>query len=94
MIDARTSADWGLVNRVVPAADHERETIELAERVARASAYVVALGKRAFYAQDALDEHAAYGVTAPVMSENAQHADAHEGMTAFLEKRDPRWQHR
>lgn len=94
MIDARTAADWGLVNRVVPAAELEQETIALAERIARASAYVVALGKRAFYEQDALDEHAAYGVTAPIMSQNAQHADAHEGMTAFLEKRAPRWQDR
>src|SRR4051812_13079644 len=89
MIDARTAADWGLVNRVVPVADLETETIALAERIARSSPYVVALGKRTFYVQDALDEDAAYGVTAPVMAENAQHPDAREGMTAFLEKRPP-----
>jgi enoyl-CoA hydratase/carnithine racemase len=91
MIDARTAAAWGLVNRVVPAADLDTETLALAERIASASAHVVALGKRAFYAQDGLDERAAYGVTAPIMSENAQHDDALEGMTAFLEKRAPNW---
>jgi enoyl-CoA hydratase/carnithine racemase len=90
-IDARTAADWGLVNRVVPAAELEAATIALAERIARSSAYVVALGKRTFYAQDALTEDDAYGLTAPVMAENAQHPDAREGMTAFLEKRPPRW---
>jgi enoyl-CoA hydratase/carnithine racemase len=91
LIDARTAADWGLVNRVVPAADLEAGTMALAERIARSSAYVVALGKRTFYAQDALSEDDAYGLTAPVMAANAQHADAREGMTAFLEKRRPTW---
>jgi enoyl-CoA hydratase/carnithine racemase len=94
MIDAATAADWSLVNRVVPAAELEAATIALAERIATASAYVVALGKRAFYAQAGLDEHGAYEVTAPVMVENAQHADAREGMTAFLEKRAPVWRGR
>ena len=91
MIDARTAADWGLVNRVVPAGELDAATAALAERIAHASPYVVALGKRTFYAQDALDESAAYGIAAPVMAQNAQHDDALEGMTAFLEKRAPTW---
>jgi enoyl-CoA hydratase/carnithine racemase len=91
MIDARTAAEWGLVNRVVPAGELDAATTALAERVAQASPYVVALGKHTFYAQDGLDEPAAYGIAAPVMAQNAQHDDALEGMTAFLEKRAPKW---
>jgi enoyl-CoA hydratase/carnithine racemase len=91
MIDARTAAEWGLVNRVVPVNELDGATSALADRIAQASSYVVALGKRTFYAQDALDESAAYGVAAPVMAENAQHDDALEGMRAFLEKRTPKW---
>jgi enoyl-CoA hydratase/carnithine racemase len=91
MIDARTAADWGLVNRVVPAAELEAATMALAEQIASASPDVVALGKRAFYAQDGLVESAAYDVTVPVMTENAQHDDALEGMSAFLDKRAPKW---
>jgi enoyl-CoA hydratase/carnithine racemase len=91
LVDAPTAAAWGLVNRVVPAPELEAATIALAERIAASSAYVVALGKRAFYAQDGLTERDAYGVTAPVMAENAQHRDALEGMRAFLEKRAPNW---
>ena len=63
-------------------------------RIASASPYVVALGKRAFYAQDQLPEEAAYDIAAPVMVDNAQADDAHEGMRAFLEKRAPQWRNR
>ena len=94
MIDAPTALDWGLVNRVVPAARLEAEVTALAQRIATASPYVLALGKRAFYAQDQLPERAAYDIAGPVMVDNAQAADAQEGMRAFLEKRAPRWRNR
>ncbi len=91
MIDARTALEWGLVNRVVPADRLDDEVLALAGRIAQASGYVLALGKRAFYAQDQLPEDAAYAVACPVMVDNAQADDAHEGMRAFLEKRAPKW---
>jgi enoyl-CoA hydratase/carnithine racemase len=91
MIDARTAAEWGLVNRVVPLADLETEVFALAVRIARSSPSVLALGKRAFYEQEGLDERAAYGLACAVMVDNARADDAHEGMRAFLEKREPTW---
>jgi enoyl-CoA hydratase/carnithine racemase len=91
MIDARTAMEWGLVNRVVPRAALREETGKLAARVAEASNFVVALGKRAFYTQIDLEQPKAYDYTAEVMSTNAMAADAQEGMTAFLEKRKPCW---
>jgi len=91
MIDARTAAEWGLVNRVVPLADLETEVFALAVRIARSSPSVLALGKRAFYEQEGLDERAAYGLACAVMVDNARADDAHEGMRAFLEKRAPVW---
>ena len=91
MIDAATAAAWGLVNRVVPAAKLEAAVVELAERIAQSSPAVLALGKRAFYEQEAADERAAYGLACAVMVDNAQMDDAHEGMTSFLEKRQPQW---
>jgi enoyl-CoA hydratase/carnithine racemase len=91
MVDARTALDWGLLNRVVPAGELEAEVVALAEQIAQASAYVVALGKRAFYAQDALPEDAAYALACAVMVDNALADDAHEGMRAFLEKRAAVW---
>jgi enoyl-CoA hydratase/carnithine racemase len=91
MIDAHTAASWGLVNRVVPSAELDAEVTKLANRIAEASPHVVALGKRAFYAQAGATETDAYGIACPVMVDNAQADDAYEGMRAFLEKRAPRW---
>ena len=90
-IDARTAADWGLVNRVVPASELRTVTRNLAARIADASEFVVALGKQAYYTQIDLDQRKAYAYAKEVMSMNAMAADAQEGIAAFLEKRSPCW---
>ena len=90
-IDAPTAADWGLVNRVVPAAELDAAVADLAERIASASPLTVGMGKQAFYRQIDLDKRQAYDLTKVVMSMNAMAADAQEGIGAFLEKRTPRW---
>ncbi|MFN2460188.1 MAG: enoyl-CoA hydratase [Candidatus Velthaea sp.] len=90
-IDAATAADWGLINRVVPAPELTAATDALARKVADASAYVVGLGKAAFYAQIDLDQSKAYAYAKEVMSMNALDRDAQEGMSAFLERRTPKW---
>ena len=90
-IDARTAADWGLINAVVPAAELEEHTRRVAGQIVNASPLVVGIGKRAYYAQIEMDQHAAYDHTRDVMIMNAMMGDAHEGITAFLDKREPRW---
>jgi enoyl-CoA hydratase/carnithine racemase len=94
MIDAATAAEWGLVNRVVASEQLDEAVVELALRIARTSPTVLALGKRAFYDQEGVDERAAYGLACAVMVDNALLDDAHEGMQAFLEKRKPEWRKR
>jgi enoyl-CoA hydratase/carnithine racemase len=90
-ISAETALDWGLVNRVVPSDELEPAVVQLIEAIARSSAYTVATGKHAFYSQIDCAEDDAYEHCATVMTENALAYDAQEGMTAFLEKRDPVW---
>jgi len=90
-VSAREAAEWGLVNRVVPAAELRAASLELARQVAAASSFVVALGKQAFYSQIDLDQPKAYAYAKEVMSMNALAADAQEGMGAFLEKRAACW---
>ncbi len=91
MIDAHTAAEWGLVNRVVPAAELRSETRKLADKIAASSSLTVALGKQAFYAQVDLDQAKAYAYAKEVMTMNSLTADAQEGIAAFLEKRAPCW---
>lgn len=90
-VDARTAADWGLVNRVVPAADLKAETRALALRIAEASSLVIGIGKQAYYTQIDLDQPKAYAYAKEVMSMNALAADAQEGISAFLGKRPACW---
>ncbi len=90
-ISARTAADWGLVNAVVPADELDEAVAALVEKVVRSSPLTVSIGKEAFYRQVDLDEHGAYELTREVMSRNAAADDAQEGMSAFLEKRRPTW---
>lgn len=91
MIDAATAAEWGLVNRVVPATKLRAATLAVAAEIAAASDLCVTLGKQAFYAQIDLDQPKAYAYAKEVMSMNAMAADAQEGISAFLEKRAPCW---
>ena len=90
-IDAITAAEWGLINKVVADADLARTTRELAAKIAAASNLTVALGKQAFYTQVDLDQPKAYAYAKEIMSMNALAADAQEGMSAFLGKRQACW---
>jgi enoyl-CoA hydratase/carnithine racemase len=90
-VDAETAAAWGLVNRVVAPDELAGATLALARKIVASSAFTVGLGKAAFYTQIDLDQPKAYAYAKEVMSMNALDADAREGITAFLEKRDPTW---
>jgi enoyl-CoA hydratase/carnithine racemase len=91
LVPARTAAEWGLVNQVVPLTDLPAAARKLAGQIAEASSLVVELGKQAFYTQIDLDQPKAYGYAKEVMSMNALAADAQEGISAFLGKRPPCW---
>jgi enoyl-CoA hydratase/carnithine racemase len=90
-IGAQTAADWGLVNSVVPAAELDDAVAALAADIVRWSSHTIAVGKSAFYDQIGRTEADAYDVTKRVMSANAVDEVAQEGISAFLEKRDPDW---
>jgi enoyl-CoA hydratase/carnithine racemase len=90
-IDARTAAEWGLVNTVVPAGELREETRKLAARIAEASPVTLAIGRQAFYSQIDLDQPKAYAYAKEIMSMNSMAADAQEGISAFLGKRAACW---
>jgi enoyl-CoA hydratase/carnithine racemase len=91
-IPAATAKDIGLINRVVKAGTERDAAIALAQKVALKSAYTVKLGKEAFYRQAEMSLADAYRYAAEVMTENMMARDAEEGIGAFIEKREPKWQ--
>jgi enoyl-CoA hydratase/carnithine racemase len=90
-IDARTAAEWGLVNRVVPASELVATTDALIRRATRGSAFSKGLGKQAYYAQIDLDQPKAYAYAVEVMASGAVAEDGQESIRAFVEKRRPRF---
>jgi enoyl-CoA hydratase/carnithine racemase len=91
-IEALTAQDYGLVNRVVDEANLETSTNELAEMIARKLAVAVKIGKEAFYNQLEMSVNDAYDYAGDVMVENMLYRDTAEGISAFIEKRDPQWE--
>lgn len=90
-IDAGTAREWGLVNRVVPASELDAATRALADAIVAKPAAVVALGKRFFYRQLEQKVEDAYELAAATITGNMLGPDAREGVSAFIEKRAPRW---
>ncbi|MBV9314179.1 MAG: enoyl-CoA hydratase/isomerase family protein [Pseudonocardia sp.] len=91
VIDARTAADWGLVNYAVPDAELDKHVDDLLTRATRGSKLGKAIGKQTLYAQLDRPEADGYAIALEVMASASQTAGAREGMTAFLEKRRPVW---
>jgi len=91
-VSATAARDIGLINRVVAAGTERDAAIELAQRIANKSAYTVKIGKAAFYRQLEMSLADAYRYASDVMTENMLARDAEEGIGAFIEKREPKWQ--
>jgi enoyl-CoA hydratase/carnithine racemase len=88
-IGAQKALEWGLVNRVVPAADLDAAVAELAAKLAEKPPATVAAGKRAFYQQMDLGLAKAYELASGVIAASFAHDEGRQGMDAFLDKRPP-----
>jgi enoyl-CoA hydratase/carnithine racemase len=91
MISAQEAERYGLVNKVVPEEQLAAETDALAVRIAEASSLALSIGKEAFYTQVNLSDAQAYAYAMRVIVSNLFAEDAKEGLSAFLEKRQPTW---
>lgn len=90
-ISAAQALSWGMINRVVPAAEVQTTAHALAAAAGRGSRASKAFGKQAFYRQCELVEEEAYRYASGAMIESAMHPDAQENFRAFVEKRAPKF---
>jgi enoyl-CoA hydratase/carnithine racemase len=92
MIAADDAARIGLINRAVAAGEERKAALALARKIAAKSSYVLKIGKQAFYRQAELGLAEAYAYASEVMTENMMARDAEEGICAFIEKREAKWE--
>lgn len=90
-ISAQEARERGLVNRVVAPALLGDEVGRLLAAILPKPRDAIAMGKALFYQQRETGIRAAYQLAGQTMACNMVHADAQEGVQAFIDKRKPRW---
>jgi enoyl-CoA hydratase/carnithine racemase len=93
-ITAEDAARIGLVNHVVAPGGEREAALALANKITAKSALTLKIGKEAFYRQIEMPLADAYQYASEVMVENMMARDAEEGISAFIDKRTPRWENR
>ena len=93
-INAVYAKEIGLINDYYPISRLEEEVLKLAKKIASKSNLTIKIGKKAFYKQLEMPLKKAYKYTSKVMTENMMALDAKEGISAFLDKRNPQWKNK
>jgi enoyl-CoA hydratase len=94
MFDAKTALEWHLANQVVPADQLLDTTRKLAEKIASKSAFALRQAKAALRAAVTMEQDAGLRFEQEAFGVVFASADRVEGTSAFVEKRQPNWQHR
>tara|TARA_B100000963_G_scaffold361496_1_gene397226 strand:+ start:2533 stop:3315 length:783 start_codon:yes stop_codon:yes gene_type:complete len=90
-ITAKEAKDFRLINKIINRKNLNASVLKLAKNISEKSSQSIKIGKEAFYNQLELSNKKAYDYTSEVMTKNMEAKDAKEGVTAFLEKRTPKW---
>ena len=93
-ITANHAKEIGLINDYYKSSNLENETLTLARKIASKSNKILKIGKEAFYRQLEMPLEKAYKYTSEVMTKNMMALDAKEGISAFIEKRVPKWKNK
>ena len=93
-IKANFAKQIGLINDHFTKNKLDKEILNIAKKISSKSNLTIKIGKRAFYKQLEMPLNKAYKYTSEMMTLNMMAMDAKEGISAFLEKRSPKWKHR
>ena len=91
LIKAPAAMDMGLINRVVPAESLDQEALDWAADLARRSPVAVQIAKQAYYSAEDMDYLKQFDYMNEAFARLCTTHDAKEGVTAFFEKRPPKW---
>ena len=91
LIKAGEAQSLGLINRVVPKEDLEKEAMDWAAELARKSPVAVQIAKTAFYCSEDMDYFRQFDLMNEAFARLCSSDDAKEGVKAFFEKRNPVW---
>jgi len=91
LFPAQEALKMGLINRVVPEADLEKETRKWAAVLAQKSPIALQIAKKAFYAAEDMDYKTAFEYMNEAFARLCSTKDAAAGIRAFLEKKAPEW---
>ncbi|MFN3165178.1 MAG: enoyl-CoA hydratase, partial [Pseudohongiellaceae bacterium] len=89
--DANQAKDMGMINFVVPEAELEAETANLAKRLANGPTHVYGNTKALLYRSLESEFESQLQAEAEYFADCAARPDFKEGVTAFVEKREPRF---
>ena len=90
-INAKYAKEIGLINDCFSKKKLNSEVLNVAKKIASKSNFTIKIGKKAFYKQLEMPLEEAYDYTSRMMALNMKSFDAKEGISAFIEKRKPRW---
>ena len=93
-IKAKYAKEIGLINDCFTKSQLDKEVLKIAKIIASKSNLTIKIGKQAFYKQLEMPLRKAYAYTSKMMTQNMMAMDAKEGISAFLEKREPKWKHK
>mgnify|MGYP003300996227 FL=1 len=93
-IKANYAKEIGLINDYFSKSKLNSETMKIAKKIASKSNLTIKIGKQAFYKQLEMPLRKAYSYTSQMMTYNMMAMDAKEGISAFLEKRKPKWRNK
>ena len=93
-IKANFAKEIGLINDCFSKQKLDKEVLKVAKTIASKSNLTIKIGKQAFYKQLEMPLKKAYAYTSKMMTLNMMAMDAREGISAFLEKRKPKWKHK
>ncbi len=93
-INAKYAKEIGLINDCFSKSNLNREVLKVAKTIASKSNLTIKIGKQAFYKQLEMPLRKAYAYTSRMMTLNMMSIDAHEGISAFLNKRKPKWKNK